>query len=210
MTSSTEISFRFSFPRLQSDAHECISDLRIMWNTYLRCNNTNIPDFLRMISSIIAELTPDQLTALLVNCSLLTKVRKVLKHREIWGKHFYVQAAMYLLGSFSMKKPLIIGFIAFEQLCQLRRRNRHPSEDFTAENIEFVENLKKGLDETIFHADVMTEIAKRRSIRQGDMSQWDIPDYMNRFGWFIFAVDNKSIGNFDPLPYKSITTRNQG
>lgn len=165
-------------------------------------HKTDIHEFVRMIQDIIADLSPDELISLVVNCSLVAKVNRLFRLKALWGPYF---AARYLLGSFSLKKPLIIGFVAFLQLCRLRLRNRRPSANFTVEHIQFVEELKSAIREKIFEHSVVKELIKQRQERQGAMFHCEIPDYMNRFGWFIFAQYYMFIGEFDSLPFQFLT-----
>jgi len=186
-------------------SHTNQGGLAYIWNMFLDQYGTDINVFVRMIEDMIADLRPDVLVSLVVNCSLVAKVNRILKLKEFWGPHFSFHAARYLLGSFSLKKPLIIGFVAFLQLCRLRLRNRRPSAYFTVEHIQFVEELKLILRETIFEPSVVTWIVSQRQERQGDMFHWEIPDFMNRFGWFLFAQYHNYIGEFDSLPFKFLT-----
>lgn len=170
-------------------------------------HTTDIHEFVTMIQVMIADLSADELIALVVNCSLVAKVNRLLKLKALWGRdpYFSALAVQYLLGSFSHKKPLIIGFVAFLQLCRLRLRNRCPSANFTAEHIQFVEELKSAIRETIFEPSVMNELISQRQERQGAMFHWEIPDFMNRFGWFSFAHYYMYIGEFDSLPFRVLT-----
>jgi len=186
-------------------SHTNQGGLAYIWNMFLDQYGTDINVFVRMIEDMIADLRPDVLVSLVVNCSLVAKVNRILKLKEFWGPHFSFHAARYLLRSFSLKKPLIIGFVAFLQLCRLRLRNRRPSAYFTVEHIQFVEELKLILRETIFEPSVVTWIVSQRQERQGDMFHWEIPDFMNRFGWFLFAQYHNYIGEFDSLPFKFLT-----
>lgn len=101
---------------------------------------------------------------------------------QLRGPYSTFQAVRYLLGSFSLKKPLIIRFVAFLQLCRLRFRNRCSSANFTLEHIQFVEELKLALRETIFDPSIVNELIKQQKNRQRAMFHWEIPDFMNRFG----------------------------
>lgn len=190
---------------LSPGSHTNQGGLAFIWSMFLGQHKTDIHDLDRMIEDIIAELSPDELVSLVVNCSLVAKVNRLFRLKALWGPHFSAFATRYLLGSFSLKKPLIIGFVAFLQLCRLRLRNRHPSANFTVEHIQFVEELKSAIRETIFEPSVLSELIKQRQERQGAMFHCEIPDYMNRFGWFIFAQYYMFIGEFDSLPFQFLT-----
>lgn len=190
--------------RLPAGSHLNRGALAYIWKMFLDQHRTDINVFVRMIEDETADLTPDELVSLVVNCSLVAKVNRVLKLKEYWRSYFSFHAVQYLLGSFSLKKPLIIGFVAFLQLCRLRLRNRRPSAYFTVEHIQFVEELKLALCETILEPSVVKEL-KQLQERQRAMFHWEIPDFMNRFGWFLFAQYHNSISEFDCLPFKFLT-----
>jgi len=191
--------------QLRSGAHLNRGGFAYIFKMFLDKHVTDIHVFVTMIQDMIADLSPDELLSLVVNCSLVAKVNRVLRIKALWGQDSYFHAVRYLLGSFSLKKPLIIGFIAFLQLCRLRLRNRRPSAYFTVEHIEFVEVLKSALQESIFEPNVMSELIKQQKERQGAMFHCEIPDYMNRFGWFLFAHYYMFIGEFDCLPFRLLS-----
>jgi hypothetical protein len=191
--------------QLSPGSHTNQGGLACIFKIFLGKHTTEIHEFVTMIQDIIADLSPDELISLVVNCSLVAKVNRVLRLKALRGPYFSAFAVRYLLGSFSLKKPLIIGFIAFLQLCRLRLRNRRPSAYFTVEHIQFVEELKSAIRETIFEPSVVKELIKQRQERQGEMFHCEIPDYMNRFGWFIFAQYYMFIGEFDSLPFQFLT-----
>ena len=191
--------------RLFPGAHLNRGGLAYIFKIFLGKYTTDIHEFVTMIQDMIADLSPDELIALVVNCSLVAKVNRVLKLKALWGQDSYFHAVRYLLGSYSLKKPLIIGFVAFLQLCRLRLRNRFPSDRFTVEHIQFVEELKSALRKSIFEPNVVSELIKQRQERQGAMFHCEIPDYMNRFGWFLFAQYYMFIGEFDSLPFQLLT-----
>lgn len=191
--------------RLPAGSHTNQVGLAYIWKMFLDQHKTDIHDFVRMIEDMIADLKPDELVSLVVNCSLVAKVNRIFRLKEYWRSYFSFHAVQYLLGSFSLKKPLIIGFVAFLQLCRLRLRNRRPSAYFTVEHIQFVEELKLALCETILEPSVVTWIVSQLKERQRAMFDSEIPDFMNRFGWFLFAQYHNSIGEFDCLPFKFLT-----
>ena len=191
--------------QLSPGSHTNQGAVAYIWMMFFGKHTTNIHEFMTMIEDIVAELSPDELVSLVVNCSLVAKVNRLFRLKALWGPHFSAFATRYLLGSFSLKKPLIIGFVAFLQLCRLRLRNRRPSANFTVEHIQFVEELKSAIRETIFEPSVVKELIKQRQERQGAMFHCEIPDYMNRFGWFIFAQYYMFIGEFNSLPFQFLT-----
>jgi hypothetical protein len=193
--------------RLPAGSHLNRGALAYIWKMFLDQHVTDIHVFVTMIQGMIAVLSADELLSLVINCSLVAKVNRLLKLKALWGRdpYFSALAVRYLLGSFSRKKPLIIGFIAFLQLCRLRLHNRSQSAYFTVEHIEFVEVLKSALQESIFEPNVMSELIKQQKERQGAMFYLEIPDFMNRFGWFSFAHYYMYIGEFDNLPFKFLT-----
>jgi hypothetical protein len=191
--------------QLSSGTHRSQGALAYIYAMFLERHITHMREFEEMIQDEIADLSPNELLSLVVNCSLVAKVNRVLKLKAFWGPYFSFHAVRYLLGSFSLKKPLIIGFIAFLQLCRLRLRNRRPSANFTVEHIQIVEELKSAIRETIFDPSVVNELIKQQQERQGAMFHCEIPDYVNRFGWFLFAQYYMFIGEFDNLPFKFLT-----
>jgi hypothetical protein len=195
-----------NFPiQLSSVAYRSQGPLAYIYGMFLGRQITDMHEFEEMIEDEIAVLSPDELLSLVVNCSLVAKVNRLFRLKALSGPYFSFDAVRYLLGSFSLKKPLIIGFIAFLQLCRLRLRNRRPSAYFTVEHIQFVEELKSAIRETIFDPSVVNELIKQRQERQGEMFLCEIPDYVNRFGWFIFAQYYMFIGEFDSLPFQFLT-----
>jgi len=191
--------------QLRSGAHINQGRIRDTFKIFLERYDTDIHQFVTMIQDMIAVLSADELLSLVVNCSLVAKVNRLFRLKALWGPYFSIHAVRYLLGSFSLKKPLIIGFIAFLQLCRLRLRNRRPSAYFTVEHIQFVEELKSALRKTIFDPNVVNELIKQRQERQGEMFYWEIPDYVNRFGWFNFVLYYIFIGEFDCLPFRLLS-----
>jgi hypothetical protein len=190
---------------LSRDAHSNQGGICNIFKIFLQRYIADIHQFATMIQDMIDVLSADELLSLVVNCSLVAKVNRVLKLKEYWGPYFSFHAVQYFLGSFSLKKPLITGFIAFLQLCRLRLRNIRPSANFTVEHIQIVEELKSAIRETIFDPSVLNELIKQLQERQRAMFHWEIPDFMNRFGWFLFAQYHNYIGEFDNLPFKFLT-----
>jgi len=189
--------------QLPVGSHTNLGGLAYIFGMFLGQNTTDVHHFEEMISHIISDLKPHELVSLVVNCSLVAKVNRVLKLKKYWDRSptFSAYAVRYLLGSFSDKKPLIIGFVAFVQLCRLRLRNRHPSAYFTVEHIQFVEELKSALHETIFDPLIYGRLIELQNERERNIFHLEIPDYMKRFGWFSFAQNYLYIGQFDSLPY---------
>lgn len=184
-----------------------LGGLLYIYRMFLDQYRTDVLYFEGMINHIIPDLSPDELISLVVNFSLVAKVNRVLRLKKLWGRNltFSAYAVQYLLGSFSDKKPLIIGFVAFVQLCNLRLRNRRPSAYFTVEHIQFVEELKSALRETIFDPIIYDRLIELQNERGRNIFQWEVPIYMKRFGWFIFAHYYMYIGRFDSLPFKFLT-----
>jgi hypothetical protein len=195
-----------NFPiQLSSVAYRSQGPLAYIYGMFLGRQITDMHEFEEMIEDEIAVLSPDELLSLVVNCSLVAKVNRLFRLKALSGPYFSFHAVQYLLGSFSLKKPLIIGFVAFLQLCRLRLRNRRPSANFTVEHIQIVEELKSAIRETIFDPSVVNELIKQQQERQGAMFHCEIPDYVNRFGWFLFVLYYMFIGEFDNLPFKFLT-----
>ncbi len=190
---------------LSRNAHSNQGGICNNFKIFLQRYIADIHQFATMIQDMIDVLSADELLSLVVNCSLVAKVNRLFRLKALSRPYFSFDAVRYLLGSFSLKKPLIIGFIAFLQLCRLRLRNRRPSANFTVEHIQIVEELKSAIRETIFDPSVVNELIKQQEERQGAMFHCEIPDYVNRFGWFLFAQYYMFIGEFDNLPFKFLT-----
>ena len=99
----------------------------------------------------------------------------------------------------SYNKPLIIGFAAFLQLCHIRRIQR---EKLTSDQIFIIEELKIIHLQSIFNDNILIEIISKQAYRQGVMFPSDTIDYLERFGWFIFAKYFTDTGAFNSIEFR--------
>jgi hypothetical protein len=177
-----------------------LQNLPYYWTKVLLQESTDLHPFMSQIMAIMATISPDQLIALVVNSSLLAKMRRVAKMIALWKHNYAKKCVDYLLKSPRFyNKPLIIGFAAFLQLCHIRRIQR---EELTADQICIIEELKISLSQSIFDDDVLTELNNRQQYRQGVMFPGDTVDYLEQFGWFIFAKHFMDEGEFDSIEFK--------
>jgi hypothetical protein len=175
-------------------------NLPFYWTKVLLQGSTDLHPFMSEIMAVMATISPDQLIALVVNSSLLAKMRRVSKMIAFWKSYYAKKCVDYLTNSpISYKKPLIIGFAAFVQLCHIRRIQR---EELTADQICIIEELKIILRNSIFDENVLTELNNRQQYRQGVMFPSDTMNYLEQFGWFIFAKHFMDDGEFDPIEFK--------
>jgi hypothetical protein len=158
-----------------------LQNLPYYWTKVLLQESTDLHPFMSQIMAIMATISPDQLIAL-------------------WKHNYAKKCVDYLLKSPRFyNKPLIIGFAAFLQLCHIRRIQR---EELTADQICIIEELKISLSQSIFDDDVLTELNNRQQYRQGVMFPGDTVDYLEQFGWFIFAKHFMDEGEFDSIEFK--------
>ena len=177
-----------------------LQNLPFYWTNFLLQQSTDLHPFMGEIMAIMATISPDQLIALVVNSSLLAKMRRVSKMIAFWKHNYAEKCVDYLLKSPRFyNKPLIIGFAAFVQLCHIRRIQR---EELTADQICIIEELKIILRQSIFDDDVLIELISRQQYRQGVMFPSDTMNYLEQFGWFIFAKHFMDDGEFDSIEFK--------
>lgn len=177
-----------------------LQNLPFYWTKVLLQESTDLHPFMAEIMAVMATISPEQLLAIVVNSSLLAKMRRVSKMIAFWKHNYAKMCVDYLLKSPRFyTKPLIIGFAAFLQLCCIRRIQR---EELTADQICIIEELKIILRQSIFDDDVLIELISRQQYRQGVMVPGDTMDYLEQFGWFIFAKHFMDIGEFDSIEFK--------
>lgn len=177
-----------------------LQNLPLYWTEVLLQESTDLGPFMSKIMDVMATISPEQLLAIVVNSSLLAKMRRVSKLIAFWKHNYAKKCVDYLLKSPRFyNKPLIIGFAAFLQLCYIRKIQR---EELTADQICIIEELKISLRQSIFNDDVLIELISRQQYRQGVMFLGDTVDYLEQFGWFIFAKHFMDDGEFDSIAFK--------
>lgn len=177
-----------------------LQNLPFYWTEVLLQESTDLGPFMSKIMDVMATISPEQLLAIVVNSSLLAKMRRVSKMIAFWKHNYAKKCVDYLLKSPRFyNKPLIIGFAAFLQLCCIRRIQR---EELTADQICIIEELKIILRQSIFDENVLTELNNRQQYFQGVMFPSDTMKYLEQFGWFIFAKQFMDTGIFDSIEFK--------
>jgi len=186
--------------RFQNTKFLLEADLSFHWTKVLLQGSTDLLPFMSEIMPIMATISPDKLLALVVNSSLLAKMRRVSRIITFWKSHYAEKCVDYLTKSpISYRKPLIIGFAALVQLCYIRRIQK---EALTADQITVIEVLKLNLRQSIFDYDVLNALNNRQQYFQSTMFLSDTMQYLEQFGWFIFAKHFMDTGEFNSIDFK--------
>lgn len=165
------------------------------WEDFLASGNPSMRYFIRNCMEILSQLRPEILFGLMVNCSLIQKIRRV---KCLVDGRFFQKIENYLLTP-NAKKPLIIGFAAFLQLCRL------PIQDLTFNQLCIIEELKRLLRTSIFYDDVVIRLIAIQEQMQDNLMRFHgmdcYPDllsiYFVHIGWYQFAKQFMDDGEFD-------------
>lgn len=169
-----------SFPIRFQNVSEWQAMLVKHWEDFLASGNPCMRHFIRDCMEICAQLHPEILFGLVVNCSLIQKIQRVgcLVDRRLF------QRIENYLSTPNARKPLIIGFAAFLQLCRL------PTQD----QLCVIEELKRLLRTSIFHDDVVIRLMAIQEQMQANLMRFRgmrcYPDqlctYFTNIGWYMF------------------------
>ena len=169
------------------------------WEDFIASGNLSMRDFIRDCMEILVQLPPEVLFGLVVNCSLIRKIRRVgcLVDRRLF------EIIENYLSTPNAKKPLIIGFAAFLQLCRL------PTQDLTSDQLCVIEELKRLLRTSIFHDDVVIRLMAIQEQMQANLMRfrgmrcypYQLRTYFSKIGWYIFAKQFMDEGAFDCRPF---------
>lgn len=169
------------------------------WEDFLASGNPCMRYLIRNCMEILSQLRPEILFGIVVNCSLIQKIRRV---GYLVDRKSFKRIEDYL-STPNAKKPLIIGFAAFLQLCRL------PTQDLTSDQLCVIEELKRLLRTSIFHDDVIIRLMAIQEQMQANLIRFRemrcYPDqlwtYFVNIGWYQFAKEFMDEGAFDSRPF---------
>ena len=166
---------------------------------FMVSGNPNMLDFIRDCMEILAQLPPEVLFGLVVNCSLIQKIRRIGRLVDLRA---FQRSEDYLLTP-NTRKPLVIGLAAFLQLCRL------PIQDLTSDQLCIIEELKRLLLTSIFHDDIVIRLMPTQDHMQASLMRFrgmrcypcQLRTYFSKIGWYQFAKQFMDAGAFDSRPF---------